>query len=175
MASIANCQAETLIKSVLQNHDPELLKDGNHQYFVCLLRSHERPHEVKILEDFEIVKKSDEKEFLEIRQCPMKYELFRRPMLVFPRQVAFIHSQNYSLINHDNQIEECLKSNDNQLRLRGKLGWTFVTRKRDQLRWQRADFLLKNDSKLGGVLMYNTTSQSKVSDTENCDLFRVER
>jgi len=30
-------------------------------------------------------------------------------------------------------------------------------------------FLLKNDTKLGGVLMYNTTSQPKVSDTENCN------
>ena len=169
LASVVNCQAEILIRSVLQNHDPTLLKHGGHQHFVCLLRSHEHTHEERILEDFEIVETKNEKEFLEIRQCPLKYEFLRRPMLVFPKQVAFIYSPNYSLDQHEQQVEECLKTCDHKLRLRGKLSWTFVTRKRDQLRWQRADFLLKNDTKLGGVLMYNTTSQPKVSDTENCN------
>ena len=167
LASV-NCEAEILIKSVL-NQNTQLLKNGAcHHHFVCLWRSSQRPHEERILEDFEIVNNKDSEDFyLEIRQCPLKYELFRRPMLVLPRQVAYINSQKYSLTNQDVHIEECLNksgsgSGDNQsrLRLRGKLAWTFVTRKRDSLRWQHADFLLKTDPKLGGLLMYNTTSSS---------------
>ena len=85
-------------------------------------------------------------------------------MILFPRNLAYIKSQDYSIINHDSLIEEYLKATNHNknhdLRLQGRLGWTFVTKK-DNLRWQYADFLLKSDSKLGGVLMYNTTS-SKV-------------
>ena len=122
----------------------------------------------RIIEDFEIIKKEDEKCYLEIRQCPFKYELFRRPMLLFPKHLAYIKSQDYSIIHHESLIEDYLKnlsinhhSNHQDLRLRARLKWTFLT-KRDNLRWQYADFLLKTDPKLGGVLMYNTTS-SKVT------------
>ena len=163
LASV-NCEAEILIKSVLQN---KLLKNGTcHKHFVCLWRSHQRPHEQRILEDFEVViDKEDEDFYLEIRQCPLKYEIFRRPMLVLTRQVAFIHSQKYSSTHHDVLMEECLNKSGSgsALRLRGKLAWTFVTRKRDSLRWQHADFLLKTDPKLGGLLMYNTTSSASMS------------
>ena len=163
LASV-NCEAEILIKSVLQN---KLLKNGTcHKHFVCLWRSHQRPHEQRILEDFEVViDKEDEDFYLEIRQCPLKYEIFRRPMLVLTRQVAFIHSQKYSSTHHDVLMEECLNKtgSGSALRLRGKLAWTFVTRKRDSLRWQYADFLLKTDPKLGGLLMYNTTSSASIS------------
>ena len=121
----------------------------------------------RIIEDFEIIRKEEEKCYLEIRQCPLKYELFRRPMLLFPKHLAYIKSQDYSIINHESLIEDYLKNistshlrNNQDLRLRSRLAWTFLT-KRDNLRWQYADFLLKTDPKLGGVLMYNTTS-SKV-------------
>ena len=89
-------------------------------------------------------------------------------MLLFPKHLAYIKSQDYSIINHESLIEDYLKNistsqlkNNQDLRLRSRLAWTFLT-KRDNLRWQYADFLLKTDPKLGGVLMYNTTS-SKVS------------
>ena len=112
----------------------------------------------RLLEDFEVIQDlNGEKCHLEIRECPLKYEMFRRPTLIFKRDYSFVNSKEYnSSQNHEYCIENCLRINHGEeLRLKKRLGYALGNS------WKKpADFLLKTDSKLGGVLMYNSATKS---------------
>ena len=61
----------------------------------------------RIIEDFEVIRplEDDNKYHLEIRQCPFKYEMFRRPSLVFKRDTSHVNTKDYSSDNHDYYVE----------------------------------------------------------------------
>ena len=49
---------------------------------------------LRLIEDFEVIRDLDgEKCYLEIKECPLKYEMFRRPTLVFKRELSFVNSK----------------------------------------------------------------------------------
>ena len=51
-------------------------------------------------------------------------------------------------------FQNCFRTHDGKkLRLKGRLNWALA---KPSFHWKKADFLLKDDPKLGGVLMYNT-------------------
>ena len=119
-------------------------------YFISVLR---------LIEDFEVIRDLDgEKCYLEIKECPLKYEMFRRPTLIFKRENSSVNCKNYdSSTNHDLCIHQCiLKSADQELRISARLNWTL-----GMSSWKKADFLLKSDPKLGGVLLYSTALSGK--------------
>jgi len=171
LASV-NCEAEILLKNVLQkksdslnltsttHHKLQPTKIGEtHQYFACILRYH-GDEALRLIEDFEVIQDLDgEKCYLEIKECPLKYEMFRRPTMVFKRELSFVNCKNYdSSTNHDLFMHRCiLKQSGQELRISARLNCTLGLNN-----WKKADFLLKSDPKLGGVLMYSTTSSGKI-------------
>ena len=60
--------------------------------------------------------------------------------------------------NHDIFMHRCILKSDQELRISARLNWTLGLNN-----WKKADFLLKSDPKLGGVLMYNTSSSGKIT------------
>merc|ERR1711971_1489389 len=174
LASV-NCEAEILLKIVLQKKidlasatasvdisqiPTKIARIGeSHQYFACILRNH-GDEGLRLIEDFEVIRDLDgEKCYLEIKECPLKYEMFRRPTLVFKRELSFVNSKDYDgSTNHDIFMHRCILKSDQELRISARLNWTLGLNN-----WKKADFLLKSDPKLGGVLMYNTSSSGKIT------------
>ena len=60
--------------------------------------------------------------------------------------------------NHDIFMHRCILKCDQELRISARLNWTLGLNN-----WKKADFLLKSDPKLGGVLMYNTSMSGKIT------------
>ena len=65
-------------------------------------------HTARIIEDFEVIHalEPDDKCHLEIKQCPLKYEMFRRPSLVFKRDTgSYVNTKDYNSENHNHFLE----------------------------------------------------------------------
>jgi hypothetical protein len=108
------CDGQTLIKTVLKTHGGICLdlekhkKTIFHHHFACLLKNSNSNHE-RLIEDFEyldaILDGSSKSSYIQIVECPLKYEFFRRPQIILKRGVAFQAGKDYSLNNHDNFIQ----------------------------------------------------------------------
>ena len=70
--------------------------------------------------------------------------------------------------NHDIFMHRCILKSDQELRISARLNWTLGLNN-----WKKADFLLKSDPKLGGVLMYNTSSSGKITVSITVDKFFI--
>lgn len=144
----ANCESGLLIKTVLKSQ--ALCQ----QYFACILNH--PTYGCRLVEDFQTIQDiiDDHDYYLEIKECPLKYEMFRRPTLIFKRDFTTIGNKDHH--NFEANIQACLRSTCQDLRLRSRLNYALGQT------WKKADFLLKTDAKLGGVLMYNSSKSSSV-------------
>ena len=118
----------------------------------------------RLVEDFETILELDgTKCHLEIVECPFKYEMFRRPTLVFKPEFSYVEARGYNAqTNHQACLEECLrKTYQTELRLRSKLKFALGNNQTAGNPLKTADFLLKSDPKLGGVLLYKTNHSSR--------------
>ena len=116
----------------------------------------------RIIEDFELINELDGgKCYLEVKLCPLKYEIFRRPNLMLRKDLCSINCQDYNSQNHEVFIQDSLKNSQKfqEVRLKSRLSWTLGSQQ--YANWKKADFLLKSDTKLGGLLMYNTQVSDK--------------
>lgn len=146
----ANCECGLLIKTILG-------KAYALQYFACILNH--PTHGCRLIEDFQTIQDiidDHEEYYLEIKECPFKYEMFRRPTLIFGSEFTTILNKDQA--NFQANLQGCLRSNSQDLRLKSRLHYAL-----GQQTCKKADFLLKTDAKLGGVLMYNSSSSKAVA------------
>jgi len=178
-----NCEAKSLLENIFQNEtviksDKFKKVQNGHQNFACILRYDGQCQE-RIVEDFELIPMPEETKFhIEIKECPLKYEFLRRPSLVFPEEKCYFHTDSTLRKSHESCIQDYFKyqsnvpyknQNGRELRLKSKLHWTFIPSLESigTVRSKKsAEFLLKSDPKLGGVLLYSMKNFSSSVESQ---------
>jgi len=178
-----NCEAKSLLANIFQNEtviksDKFKKVQNGHQNFACILRYDGQCQE-QIVEDFELIPMPEETKFhIEIKECPLKYEFLRRPSLVFPEEKCYFHTNSTLKKTHESCIQDYFKyqsnvpyknQNGRELRLKSKLHWTFIPSLESvgTVRSKKsAEFLLKSDPKLGGVLLYSMKNFSSSVESQ---------
>lgn len=180
--STSGCQTEkltglSLVAAVLCSPQGEAKERENddrlwHKNFACFVSAKDGSHE-RIVEDHEPLQSflpDGNSYYIKVEECPVKYELLRRPELMFRKATCkFIH-EYYSAVRHDEMVQAffryktCLDYREvfgKELRVNQTLHWQssqpsqMFSLTSSAQKWKEGSFLLKADDKLGGVLMYS--------------------